>query len=58
MDVTVLFAGLTPGLVGLSQANLVLPDELPEGPTLPLILGVDTGLFVYASAPVELPVGP
>ena len=57
-NLTVLFAGLTPGLVGLSQANLILPDTLPPGSTLPLVLIIDTGFSLYSSAPVDLSVAP
>jgi len=54
----VLFAGLSPGFVGLAQANLVLPATLPAGPTLPLVLTFDTGFTVHDSLPVDLPVAP
>jgi uncharacterized protein (TIGR03437 family) len=33
-----LFAGLTPGFVGLAQFNIRLPDRLPAGSSLPLII--------------------
>jgi uncharacterized protein (TIGR03437 family) len=32
------FAGLTPGFVGLYQSNVILPDTLPPGLSLPLTL--------------------
>jgi len=32
------FAGLTPGSIGLYQANVILPQNLPPGLTLPLFL--------------------
>ena len=32
------FAGLTPGFVGLYQANVILPDTFPPGLSLPLTL--------------------
>ena len=32
------FAGLTPGAIGLYQANVILPQNLPPGLTLPLFL--------------------
>ncbi len=56
-DVMVFFAGLSPGFVGLAQANLVLPAELPAGSTLPLVLIIDTGFSHFESVPVEIPVG-
>jgi uncharacterized protein (TIGR03437 family) len=36
----VLFLGLSPGFVGLAQANLVIPPDAPAGPNVPLILYV------------------
>ncbi|MDP8979665.1 MAG: choice-of-anchor D domain-containing protein [Acidobacteriota bacterium] len=36
--VTVLFAGLTPGYVGLVQINIQLPSSLPPGSSLPLAI--------------------
>ena len=57
-NATVLFAGLSPGFVGLAQANLMLPDVLPEGTTLPLILIIDTGFTRAQSVPVGVPVAP
>ncbi len=50
-EVHVLFAGMTPGFVGLAQLNLQLAETLPAGPSAPLtftIAGVPT-------APVNLP---
>jgi len=35
---SVLFAGLTPGFVGLVQVNIQLPSSLPAGSSLPLVL--------------------
>jgi len=37
-DAQVLFAGLTPGFVGLYQVNVLIPAALPPGNGLPLIL--------------------
>lgn len=37
-----LFAGLTPGFVGLGQFNIRLPDRLPSGSSLPLIIRIGT----------------
>jgi uncharacterized protein (TIGR03437 family) len=36
--VTPLFAGLTPGLVGLFQINVVVPDDAPKGASVPFYL--------------------
>ena len=35
------FTGLTPGLVGLYQANIPIPADAPLGPAVPLILTVN-----------------
>ena len=48
----VFFAGLTPGLVALVQMNIQLPDVLPPGDSLELIVDFDGS----ASRPVNLPV--
>jgi len=37
-ELTTFFAGLTPGVMGLYQANVVLPETLPPGLSLPLYL--------------------
>ena len=47
---TVLFAGLTPGLAGLYQINVVVPESAPAGDTVPLVVTVG-GL---ASEPVSI----
>ena len=47
----VFFAGLTPGFVGLAQINLQLPDALPAGNALDLIISFDQA----SSRPVMLP---
>src|SRR5205085_10230588 len=36
--VNVLFAGLTPGFIGLLQINIQLPATLPGGGSLPLVI--------------------
>ena len=36
--VTPLFAGLTPGLVGLFQINVIVPSDAPKGPSVPFYL--------------------
>lgn len=48
----VLFAGLTPGFVGLSQINVQLPATLPAGSSLPLV----ATFAGAASPPVNLAV--
>jgi uncharacterized protein (TIGR03437 family) len=35
---TVLFAGLTPGFIGLGQVNVLVPDGAPKGDSVPVIL--------------------
>ncbi|MCB1018856.1 MAG: M36 family metallopeptidase [Acidobacteria bacterium] len=57
-ETTVLFAGLTPGFVGLAQANLLLPAELPAGATLELALRIETSVTAYAAKVVSLPAAP
>jgi uncharacterized protein (TIGR03437 family) len=34
----VLFAGLTPGSVGLYQVNLIIPDDAPLGDAIPVVI--------------------
>ncbi|MBI1356906.1 MAG: hypothetical protein GC160_21410 [Acidobacteria bacterium] len=54
-EITVLFAGLTPGFVGLAQFNVTLPETLPaEESSLPLLFYVDG----YLSEDVEVWVDP
>ena len=48
----VLFAGLTPGLVGLAQINIELADILPVGNSLEMVVDFDGSI----SQPVNLPV--
>jgi uncharacterized protein (TIGR03437 family) len=50
-EVPVLFAGLTPGLVGLFQVNFKVPDNSPDG-ALPLLV-IQSGI---TSNPTLLPV--
>jgi uncharacterized protein (TIGR03437 family) len=50
--IEVLWAGLTPGSVGLAQLNVRLPSTLAQGPSLPLVVK-----FGSVSSPaVQLPV--
>ena len=58
--VSVLFAGLTPGLVGLGQANIQLVDPLPPGASLTLVIEIvnDAGEALYSSKPVQIAVAP
>ena len=37
-DVPILYAGLTPGLVGLYQINVQLPDEVMTGDAVPVVV--------------------
>ncbi len=57
---TVFYAGLTPGLVGLGQLDLGLPTVLPEGleSTLPLRIDFDGFAAPIEDLPVELPAPP
>ena len=59
-EVTVFYAGLTPGLVGLGQLDLGLPTELPEGleSNLPLSIDFDGFAAPIEDLPVELPAPP
>jgi uncharacterized protein (TIGR03437 family) len=51
-NATVLFAGLTPGLVGLGQVNLVIPQAVAPG-RQPLVIAVGN----QASSPAMLSLG-
>lgn len=41
---TPFFAGLTPGLVGLYQINVIVPEDAPKGPAIPLLISSDDGV--------------
>ena len=41
LDAKVLFLGLTPGFVGLAQANIEVPANAPTGPAVPLVIFVN-----------------
>ena len=49
----VTFLGLTPGFVGLAQANIVIPPTAPVGPDVPFVLSVGD----QPSAPLLISVG-
>ena len=55
-DAAVVFLGLTPGFVGLAQANLVIPQGAPVGPDIPLTISVggqpSKPLFISVGAPL------
>ncbi len=59
-EVTVYYAGLTPGLVGLGQLDLGLPSELSESfqSTLPLSIDFDGFAAPVEDLPVDLPAPP
>ncbi len=40
-DAPILFLGLTPGFVGLAQANIQIPGDAPIGNALELVIGVN-----------------
>ena len=41
-DAQILYAGLTPGYVGLFQLNLIIPDATPPGTAIPVVMQVDS----------------
>lgn len=41
-DAQIIYAGLTPGYVGLFQLNLLIPDAVAPGNTVPLVMQVDS----------------
>lgn len=49
-----LFAGLTPGAVGLTQINIELPASFPAGSDLKLGIrfGGESGTYVLVALPV------
>jgi uncharacterized protein (TIGR03437 family) len=55
-DAAVVFLGLTPGFVGLAQANLVIPQGAPVGPDIPLTISVggqpSKPLFISVGTPL------
>jgi uncharacterized protein (TIGR03437 family) len=54
-DAEIQFLGLTPGFVGLAQANLIVPADAPIGPDVPVIInigGQPSNVMVIA---IELP---
>jgi uncharacterized protein (TIGR03437 family) len=49
----VLFVGLTPGFVGLAQANIEIPADAPTGPTVELTLSLDGQAANAATISIE-----
>ena len=41
-DAQIQYAGLTPGYVGLFQLNLLVPDLVPPGTAIPIVMQVDS----------------
>ena len=41
-DAQIIYAGLTPGFVGLFQLNLIVPDLVPPGAAVPVAITVDS----------------
>jgi uncharacterized protein (TIGR03437 family) len=55
ISASVLFSGLTPGLVGLYQVNLQVPTSAPAG-SLDLVIVEPAGTLFQSSVAVKLPV--
>ena len=51
----ILFLGMTPGFIGLGQANLIVPETSPLGPDVPVIITVDGQASNSAVIAVEDP---
>ncbi len=51
----ILFLGMTPGFVGLAQANLIVPENSPLGPDIPIVITVDSQPSNSAVIAVEEP---
>ena len=51
----ILFLGMTPGFVGLAQANLIVPESSPGGPDVPVVITVDGQASNSAVIAVEDP---
>jgi uncharacterized protein (TIGR03437 family) len=52
----ILFLGLSPGFVGLTQANLIVPADSPVGPDVPVVITIDgqpSNSMVIAVSPAE-----
>lgn len=51
--VTPLYAGLTPGFVGLYQINVVIPEDAARGSRVPLVLDLGTALSNRVELAIE-----
>jgi adhesin/invasin len=49
---TVSFSGLAPGFVGLGQANLLIPEGVPTGPDVPVVIRIDGQISNSAAAAI------
>jgi uncharacterized protein (TIGR03437 family) len=41
VPLNVFYSGLTPTLVGVYQINLTVPKKVPQGISVPLVIGMD-----------------
>lgn len=53
VETTPMFAGLTPGFVGLYQVNVTIPADAPTGTAVPVTLAGDTGLSNRVTIAIE-----
>ncbi len=55
LEIEVAFAGLTPGMVGLTQVNLRIPEDAPVGPAVPLRLTLNgTDVTGSSNSPITV----